>query len=151
MLRLFHGTWKNMHPPATGWSVPHVCDIQVVRSVVQVLFLYWSSGWCSIHYWKQSSKIFNHYFITAHFFPQFCQCLPHSFWGSDFWCIFVYNCYIILVNWSISIHNALLCLWSSLHLKYILADVGIVNSLFVTVNMKYLFHLFTLIWLCLLI
>lgn len=93
---------KSVYPAVVGQSVLYVSQVQLVCSVfLSPVFPYCFYVWlfCLLlegGYWSLYS-----YCRAVSFSLKFCQCLLHIFRSSNVWYMYVYSCYMFLMNWHI--------------------------------------------------
>ena len=83
-----------------GWSILYISlgskwALVLFKSSVPYLL----SG-SSSHNWKWDIEGSYYSCVCVYFSLQVCQCLLHLFGSSSVRCIYIYYCYISLVNWS---------------------------------------------------
>lgn len=78
-------------------SVRSTCFIVLFKSSVSIwiICLEFFFSIFEMEYWNLLLLLY------CYFSCQFHQCLLYIFMFSDAWCIFIYNCQLFLVNWSI--------------------------------------------------
>lgn len=100
----------------------------------------------SIHYGKWVIEVCYYYYVTVYFFLQICQLLLYLFRGSLVRWIYVYNCYIFLMNWSFC-HYIISFFASSdsflLKVYFVCISLALSALLFFYIFVEYLYHLFT--------
>lgn len=96
-----------------GWNNLYMFVIFILSIVLfRSWFLIDFHSICSIHVWKWVIDVSYHYCIAVFFFPTFSSvnncCI---YLGALMLGLYVYNCYLFLMNWSFNLYPVLFFIW----------------------------------------
>ena len=142
---VLHVLRKNVYSAVVGWIV--LC-MSVMSSWCMVFkfYIYWLILWLDILFFIESGHNWSFQLLLWNFlFLLFCHCFVNIFWDSIFWCIYVYNCSIFLMNYPFCLYDDLFVFCYNLFLTS-LVEISITTSVVITVFIEYPFPSFHCIW-----
>lgn len=98
---------------------------------------------CSINYWERSVEISNYYCWIVYFFYQFHQFLLYVVLGCPVRCIYIYNCYFLILTfislWKFPYLSLVIFLYLKVYFVWSIATSALLWLLFVWDIFSHLF------------